>query len=153
MDRNGQNRRVLAYVVFASEGGNGERFFSECLRRSFSVTDIKATVYGFEAKVPAKQYLRMHKTAHMAGCRLHVLKKCGLWFRLRPLRRHAGAAVGILTALLFAMCGRSMIWSIEYYGVNAAAQQELSDRLFACGVYQGAVASDEKLRRAVGCMS
>ncbi len=148
MGRSGRKARVLAYVVFASEGGNGERFFSECLRRSFSVTDIKATACGFEAKIPAKQYLQLHKTAHTAGCRLRVVKKYGLWFRLRPLQRHTGAAVGILAALLFVMCGRSMIWNIEYYGVGAAAQQELSDRLFACGVYQGAAASDEKLRRA-----
>ena len=135
-------------VVFESEGGCSERLLSMCMDRFLPLSEVTVTAYGFRAHIPAWKYRCLHKPARAAGCKLHVLHKKGVWFRIRPLRRHSGLAVGVLLALLLLASGRFLVWNIEYRGVDAADRQALADRLFACGVYQGAWVEDTMLRQA-----
>ena len=135
-------------VIFQATGGNTHFFLSDCLRRRIQVSDVCSLEYGLRARVKAKDYLRIHRPARRAGCHLKIEKKCGLWFVLRKFRRHKGAAAGVLLAAILLLMTGTVVWNIEYYGVSADAQQELSDLLFAHGVYQGCFATDEMLRTA-----
>ena len=135
-------------VVFSSEGGNSEHFFSFCIEHFLPLSQVYATAYGFRAQIPARKYRSLRLPARLAGCRLRILKKQGVWFRLRGYCKYSGIAAGILLAVLLTALGRSVVWNVEYCGVSSADQQELSDRLFDNGIYQGAFVDDAMLRRA-----
>ncbi len=139
---------VFSRVQFVSEGGNSDRFLTECVRLGAPVSAVCPTPYGFVASVAAGWYPRLRIPAREAGCRLHIRRKSGVWFRLRHWKRHTGVAAGGLLILLLMVLLRSLVWNIEYYGAAESDRQELSDRLFRCGIYQGCLASDEKLRAA-----
>ena len=115
-------------VEFESEGGCSERLLSMCVERFLPLSQVTATAYGFRANIPAQKYRCLHKPARAAGCKLRVLHKKGLWFRMRPLLHHSGLAVGVLLALLLLASGRFLVWNIEYRGIDAADRQDLADR-------------------------
>lgn len=138
----------FATVLFESEGGNSQIFLSECMEHFLKITDIRSTPYGFQARIPARQYRKLHAPARAARCKLHVVKKYGLWFHSRSIRRHYGVGIGLLLVVLVAFFFRNQLWDIEYYGVNSATAQMLSDQLFTCGIYQGCFVKDEDLRDA-----
>lgn len=135
-------------VLFEAEGGNSERFLSACMRDFVPVTQVQATPLGFRARVPAARYRQLHAPARAARCRLHVVQKQGPRFYAKGLLRHTGVLLGLLAVALLTLLGPDLVWNIEYYALDSAAVQELSDRLFSCGVYQGCFASDALLRSA-----
>lgn len=139
---------VFPRVVFVAEGGNIRSFLSNCLEKNIHLADVRAIGYGISAQVRAKDYRRLHIPARRAGCKLQTVRKYGLWFRLRGLSRHKGAGVGVLMALTFLMLTQPLVWNIEYYGVAPSEQQYLGDILFTNGVYQGCIATNDKLRHA-----
>ncbi len=140
--------RLFPTVVFEAQGGNYERFLSACVGQFVPLSHITATPYGFTAQVPAGRYTALHPLARAAGCRLRVRQKRGWWFALWRMRHHAGVLLGLIAAFFLSLLMPAQIWNIEYYGVAAAQQQELSDRLFRCGVYQGCFVTDELLHAA-----
>lgn len=139
---------LFSTVIFEAEGGNCERFLSGCMQRFVPLSEVQATPYGFRARLPAGRYRQLHLPARAAGCRLHVIKKQGPGFYTRPLRRHSGVLAGLLAVALLTALTPSLVWRLEYYGLDTDARQELSDRLFDCGICQGSFVTDEALRGA-----
>lgn len=135
-------------VVFEAEGGSCERFLSACMERFVPLTQVQATPYGFRAQLPAAHYRQLHRPARAVGCKLHVVEKRGPAFYARPLRRHWGGAAGLLLVTALVALSPSLVWHMDYYALDPAARQELSDRLFACGIRQGSFVTDEALRSA-----
>ncbi|MBQ8610824.1 MAG: sporulation protein YqfD [Oscillospiraceae bacterium] len=142
------NSTLFPQVIFQATGGNTHFFLSDCLSHRIRVSDVSSSEYGLRARVKAKDYLRLHRSARRAGCHLNIEKKCGIWFSLYKLRRHKGAAMGAILSVVLLLLTGSLVWNVEYYGVSSDAQQELGNLLFTYGVYQGCFATDEKMRAA-----
>ena len=135
-------------VRFESQGGSSERFLSDCLQSFLPLTRVQPTAYGFCASIPAARYRQLHPLARRHHCRLHVLKKSGLWFRLRPLLRRNGLLAGVALALLLTLAVPGRVWNVEYYGLSAADRQLLGDALFRSGIYQGCIVTEVSLQEA-----
>ena len=139
-------RRFLTNSIeFECVGGNSELLLTHCMKTGIPLSGLRATPYGFFASIPAADYRSLHIPAQKAHCILHVTRKNGGRSFLKRLLRHRGVLLGLLAAAVLRLMTQNVIWNMEYYGVDAARQQELSDRLFSYGICQGASVSKELL--------
>ena len=113
-------------VRFSAQGGNAARFLNICAQNGIAVQDVAANAVGFTAKVPLRDYTRLHRIARKCRCRLHVVEKYGAWFALRAYRARWGIAAGIvLCGLLFTLL-QGLVWNITFYDFTA---QEVAAKL------------------------
>ncbi|MCX7774363.1 MAG: sporulation protein YqfD, partial [Clostridia bacterium] len=98
-------------------GKSIERFINICSKRQILLWDIvrkddqsatmKASLRGFRLMRPA---------AKKSGCRVHILKRCGLPFLLGRFKKRKGFKIGIILCLSLLLLSTSIIWDIEITG-------------------------------------
>lgn len=138
----------FAGVDFAACGGRSEKLITLCGRQGISLYNIRPTVDGFTARLPARRYREVSRLARRCGTRLRVRKRRGVLFRLRAYRGRWGL---VLAPLVFAaavhLLGQS-VWSIRYDGLDAAARSRVEQMLYSMDICEGTVLTQEKLRLA-----
>ena len=87
--------RVFSQVRFTALGGRYERFMNECAAQGIPLAKVKSQPGGVSASVPARYYKKMHRPARKCQTHLRIIKKTGVWFRLRRYRGRAGLLAGI----------------------------------------------------------
>ncbi len=138
----------FAGVDFAACGGRSEKLITLCGHQGISLYNIRPTVDGFTARLPARRYREVSRLARRCGTRLRVRKRRGVLFRLRAYRGRWGL---VLAPLVFAaavhLLGQS-VWSIRYDGLDAVARSRVEQMLYSMDICEGTVLTQEKLRLA-----
>ena len=126
--------RLLVFL----RGGDAERFFSLCVRKQIPLSAPAPADGGFRFFLPCRAFSSLRPLARRTGVRLHILKKEGLPFLLRPLKARPGLwgggllALGILYALSF------FLWSVEVTGVSPGTARLILSSLSEKGLHTGA---------------
>ncbi len=100
--------------------------------------------------VSPKTYKSLRSPARRAGVRLHLLRKRGLPFLLRPIRHRFGLWSGLFTALLFLFLSTAFLWTVEIEGVTPATAAKIRETLSEHGLRPGVLQNRqdaEHLRR------
>lgn len=138
----------FAGVDFAASGGRSEKLITLCGYQGISLYNIRPTVDGFTARLPARRYREVSRLARHCGTRLRVRERRGVLFRLRAYRGRWGL---VLAPLVFAaavhLLGQS-VWSIRYDGLDAVARSRVEQMLYSMDICEGTVLTQEKLRLA-----
>ena len=138
---------VSATVRFSVQGGRYERFLSDCLAAGIPLNGVEPCGEGVRAWAPARAYKRLRPLARRHRTRLRVLERRGLWFRLRPLRRRWGLAVGTMVFCLLLWGMQQLVWAIDCQGLDPARQQTARALLAEAGLWPGALVTRELLER------
>ena len=136
-----------ATVRFSAQGGRYARFLSDCLAAGIPLTGVEPCGEGVRAWAPARAYKRLRPLARRHRTRLRVLERRGLWFRLRPLRRRWGLAVGAAVFCLLLWGMQQLIWAIDCQGLDPARQQTARALLTEAGLWPGARVTRELLEQ------
>ncbi len=88
----------------------------DIVRKDSDSVILKASLRGFMLMRPA---------ARKSGCRIHILKKCGLPFILRRFRRRRGFKVGLIFFAALIVFFTSMIWEIEIQGCSNEVAEKI----------------------------
>lgn len=136
-----------ATVRFSAQGGRYARFLSDCLAAGVPLTRVEPCGEGVRAWAPARAYKRLRPLARRHRTRLRVLERRGLWFRLRPLRRRWGLAVGVAVFCLLLWGMQQLIWAIDCQGLDPARQQTARALLAEAGLWPGARVTRELLEQ------
>lgn len=121
---------IRGYVMILAKGKSIERFINICTKRQILLWDIvrrdgssivcKASIRGFRLMRPA---------ARKSGCRIHILKKCGMPFLFRGFRKRRGFKAGLLVFGLLLVLFTSMIWEIEISGCESDTASKVMELL------------------------
>lgn len=117
---------IRGYVIIIAKGGGIERFINICTRRQILLWDIaRKDSNSVILKASLKGFMLMRPAARKSGCRIHILKKCGLPFFLRRFRRRRGFKVGLIFFALLIVFFTSMIWEIEIKGCSNEVAEKI----------------------------
>ncbi|MBR4867096.1 MAG: sporulation protein YqfD [Clostridia bacterium] len=131
--------------------GNVEVFLSHAAREElyFSLpTRLDDLTLRFS--VSPKSYKKLRLPARRAGVRLHLLRKRGLPFLLRPLRHRFGLWAGLFAVLLLLILSTAFLWTVEVEGVSPATSSLIRETLSDHGLRPGSLQNRqdaEHLRR------
>ena len=126
------------YVTFKLEGLNLERVINLAADNGIVFWDIVRKDYTtIEGKIRAREYKKLKKIIKKSGCRSKITMKVGYPFFIYRLRRKKILLVGLFLSIFIVIMFSSFIWSINIYGNNEVADNEIIETLKKNGLYIG----------------
>lgn len=113
---------LWAGVAFSARNGDTEGLLSEAARTGLHLTGISPAPGGFTARCTAWRYLRLAKLARKRRVHLHIQKKTGLFFVLRPYFRRRGLWAGLLLFVPLLFWSQGLIWAVDASSLTAGQQ-------------------------------
>lgn len=133
-------------MEFCARNGDIEGLLSEAARTGLHLTAIFPFPGGFTARCSARRYFRLAKLARRRRVHLHIQRKTGLYFLLRPWFWRRGLWVGFLLFLPLLFWSQNLIWAVDASGLTAGqkARAEVILRE-SCHLMPGEAVTQEKL--------
>ena len=133
-------------MAFSARNGDTEGLLSEAARTGLHLTGISPTPGGFTARCSAWRYLSLARFARKRRVHLHIQKKTGLFFALRPYFRRRGLWGGLLLFVPLLLWSRGLVWAVDVSSLTAGQQaRALAVLRENIQLVPGAVVTQEKL--------
>jgi len=128
---------IRGYVIIVAKG-SVERFINICTRRQILLWDIsRKDSDSVVMKASRRGFMMMRQAARKSGCRVHIIKKCGLPFFLHRFRKRRGFKAGLFFFAALIILFTSMIWEIEVSGCSRDVEEQIFKVLEETGVGKG----------------
>lgn len=123
-----------AGISFSAQNGDPEGLLTAAAAGSLPLSDVVPRPGGFSARCAAWHYRKLAALARKRRVRLRIQKRCGLFFRLRPLFRRRGLWTGCLVFLPLLLWLQGFVWFIEPVGLTPGQQARAAVVLWEAGL-------------------
>lgn len=137
--------RFWAAVEFTAQNGGTEALLTCSAQAGLHPYGVTPLPGGFCAHCAAWQYRRFAALARKNCVRLHVRKRQGFYFVLRPLLQRTGLWAGLALFLPLLLWTQQFIWAADYSTLTRGQAARAAAVLRESGLQPGAVATEEKL--------
>jgi len=137
--------QLWAGVCFAAQNGDTEGLLTAAAQNSLHLSNIVPHPGGFSARCAAWHYLKLARLARTRRVWLRIEKRCGLFFRLRPLLRRRGLLAGCFLFLPMLLWLQGFVWFVEPVNLTVGQQARAAVVLWENGLAPGNVITQEKL--------
>lgn len=134
-----------AGISFSAQNGDPEGLLTAAAAGSIPLSDVVPRPGGFSARCAAWHYRKLAALARKRRVRLRIQKRCGLFFRLRPLFRRRGLWAGCLVFLPLLLWLQGFVWFIEPVGLTPGQQARAAVVLWEAGLFPGNIVTQDKL--------
>ena len=134
-----------AGISFSAQNGDPEGLLTAAAAGSLPLSDVVPRPGGFSARCAAWHYRKLAALARKRRVRLRIQKRCGLFFRLRPLFQRRGLWAGCLVFLPLLLWLQGFVWFIEPVGLTPGQQARAAVVLWETGLFPGNVVTQDKL--------
>ena len=134
-----------AGILFSAQNGDPEGLLTAAAAGSLPLSDVVPRPGGFSARCAAWHYRKLAALARKRRVRLRIQKRCGLFFRLRPLFRRRGLWAGCIVFLPLLLWLQGFVWFIEPVGLTPGQQARAAVVLWEAGLFPGNVVTQDKL--------
>lgn len=127
------------YVVFRVTGGGIERFANLASREGVRLWSLRRL--GGQVAVgraSASDFRRLRGPARKAAVQLRTVRRSGLPFVWRRLRRRPGLVAGAVLAVALVVVLGARVWEVRVYGVQEEQAQQIRETLARLGLRPGA---------------
>lgn len=131
-------KKISGTVEVEIEGFFTERYINLCKINNINIWNIKTIGGGIvRFNIAIKDFKKLRKITRKTKCKVKILNKKGLYFKLFKYRKRR--VVIILITLFFALCiiSTSFIWNIEIIGNTYISTEEIIDALEESGISVG----------------
>ena len=135
---------MLTRVKIEIISGLYEDFLNYLIENEFYITKVRRTDFGITLICAAKDYCRIAKLARKFQCRTKVVKRKGVYFRLRRLITRKSVAVAVLSVFIYIFLFSKLIWRIDVITPNQNITEDVYGLLYKNEVYTGAVFNQDK---------
>ncbi len=108
--------------------------------------DINVVQFGYTAVCSASDYKKIALASRRFQCRVSMISKHGLYFKIRKLLSRKGIFAGILIFCISCLILSKMIWRIDITAENNQKKSLIANELFNNGVYPGVFYDNEKMK-------
>lgn len=139
---------MFAKVRFSVTAGLYTDFLNYIIEENYQLFDIKSTQFGFEAVCYAENYRKIASAAGRFQCKIRIIGKKGIYFRLRKFRNRKGLLAGALIFMLLTYVFSNIIWDIRINAADSTMEAEIAALLYRQNISPGSFYSAEKLQQA-----
>ena len=133
---------LRGYVIIKAEGNFLERFINICTHRDINIWNLKIKgEHCLTAQTSIEGFYSLRSVCKKTGTRVQILKRKGLPFLLRNLRRRKALVFGFVLFVSMILWFCSHIWVVEIPNVEGIDEELIRRDLEKCGVKVGAAAS------------
>lgn len=128
--------RIRGSVLLEIRGEQIEQLVNELLHHNLEVWNITRTSEDhLQLELHLNHFFRLRPLLKQTGCRLRIIRKSGLPFRLERAGRRKGAVLGVFLFFIL-LYGMSMIvWDVQVEGVEKISQETVLQAAEESGIY------------------
>ncbi len=135
-------RYIMGYVKFRAVGVFTERFLNLLISSGSPVWNITKSGYEMVGYIKAGEYKTIRKHAKKTGVSLRVIKKHGLPFSIKRVKKRKGILVGLVIFITVMVAVSSFVWEIEVEGNESISEQLIHSVVEELGIKPGILKSD-----------
>ena len=129
---------LQGYVIIQIEGVYPERLISLLKGEGVPLWDLgRSETGGLVCTLPARDFLRLRRLNRRCRCRVHILRKGGGRYQLRPLWRRRVLILGMAATLLLTYGASRRVWFVEVRGCERMDEAVLLEALREQGICPG----------------
>lgn len=128
---------LKGYVRWEAQGGMPQRLMELAAQSGVELWDTSREGISLFACCSAADYPRLRPLARRSGMRMHLCKRYGVPFWLRPLRWRWGLVAGVVAAAILLMGLSSRIWVITIQGNAQVPDTAILQALEPLGIRLG----------------
>ena len=136
-------------IYFEVESGLYCDFINYLVDNYIYLSEITNTDFGFTAKCYAKDYKKIAKSAKKFQCRTNIVKRIGLYFKIRKILARKGLAAGVCIILICTVLLPKLIWRIDVIAPDNKITEDIYSLLYSNDFYVGAVFSQTENQRII----
>ena len=140
-------RYLQGFLQIRVWGYSPERFMNLCGSRGIRLWDIARREEDYVMYISLPGFFRLRPVVRKTGTRVSVLKRRGLPFLIRRMRKRKVFVMGFPACLAFLLIMSRFIWAIDLEGNRAVTDDMLLDFLSENGVVYGTAGSAVDLER------
>ncbi|MBQ7986654.1 MAG: sporulation protein YqfD [Clostridia bacterium] len=131
---------LKGYVILSIRGNNKEEFLSRLVKGGVKILESITFDDEIRIKIFARDFFQFRD--FKPKCRVHILKKCGLWFWIKRTRKTF--LYGMIIFLVLLTLSSQFIWDIRYVGVENTDMEKLEEATRKAGLKQGMLKANIK---------
>ncbi len=139
---------MFANVKFEVTAGLYQDFFNYLVQNEYRITDIKNSAFGFTAICSGKDYINFAKAAKKYQCKIKIIKKYGIYFKVREILKHKGALAGIFLSYFLVLFFNNIVWNINIDTDDEIIKNKIAIELFENGISPGTIYNQQKFADA-----
>jgi len=116
---------LRGYVIIKVTGFSTERFINLAVLNGIDIWDIKYISNARIMKAGLKNFQQAYKCSERCGCKIEILKQCGLTFSVKKIWSKKLFAWGIAAFSLLLFAFTRFIWVVETEGNERVTSREL----------------------------
>jgi len=129
---------IKGYITVEVEGLFLEKFTNFCISNQISFWNVvKISNTKIKLTTDIKGFKKMRKYARKTRCKMKLLKRNGVPFKVFRYRKRKWFIVGIIMFLLTLKVVSSMVWNINIIGNENISEKELLIQLESLGLTKG----------------
>lgn len=131
-------KKISGTIEVEIEGFFTERYINLCKINNISIWNIKTIGGGIvRFNIAIKDFKKLKSITRKTKCRVKILNKKGIYFKLFKYRKRRFAILLIITFLLLCVASTSFIWNIEIIGNKYIPTEQIYNALNEAGVRVG----------------
>lgn len=128
---------LQGYVTIKINGYSPERFINLCANNNIYIWNIKKISDGYIFSMSTKAFFMLSPIAKKTKCRVKIINKVGLPFKLLKFKKRKYFIFGLLLSAIFIISLSFFIWRIEIEGNKAYTTEEIISFLSEQNIYIG----------------
>jgi similar to stage IV sporulation protein len=138
---------IQGYVIVKIYGYSPERFMNLCANRNIYIWNIRRRHDCYIFSISKKGFLALRPIARKTHCRVKILRRIGLPFRLTIFRKRKLFLIGLLLSASILIGLSLFIWKIEIEGNSKYTNEEiikfLSEKNINVGILKNKISCEE----------
>lgn len=134
------------YVVVQVKGFSTERFVNLATYNKIYLWDIRKIDSGIQIKVSIKGFKLLKKYARKTGCKIKIVKKSGMPFKINRYRKRKIFAGGLIFFIISMYLLSSFVWLIKIEGNERVNSEEILRFCSRCNFKVGSFKSKLNLK-------
>ena len=153
MDLEDGINRINGTIEVQIEGFFTERFINLCKINNIKIWDIKNIVTGMiRFKIAIKQFKLLKKIAKKTRCKVKIISKKGVYFKLFKLRKRKTAIALFFMFLAISVFSTKFIWKIDVIGNTYIPTEKIYKALEEAGLYVGKTTINLKTKNIINSL-
>ena len=145
--------RINGTIEVQIEGFFTERFINLCKINNVKIWDVRNIVTGMvRFKIAIKQFKALKKIAKKTKCKVKIISKKGIYFKLFKLRKRKFAIFLFLLFLIVSIFSTKFVWKIDIIGNSYIPTEKIYQALEESGLYIGKSTINLKTKKIINSL-
>lgn len=130
---------LSGYVIIRIRGYSPERFINLCANKNIYMWNIKKTPDGYICSMSVKAFFMLASIAHKTRCRVKIIKKVGLPFKMQKIMKRRMFLFGLILSIFIMLALSLFVWRIEIEGNLEYTNEAIIDFLADNNIRVGSI--------------